>query len=291
MASDARTAPEPVVLIIADISGYTRYMTANARTLAHSQAIITELMEVIVAGIEPPLELAKLEGDAVFFYSRKAEAAAAGERQRMLGRKLVGFFQAFAARLAELRQSSTCSCAACAHIDGLRLKIVVHSGEALFHRVRHLEELAGVDVIIAHRLLKNSVAADQYLLVTEAARPDLDFPEPLDFVPGQETFESLGAIRTLVHFPRDPAAPTVRADPSFAARFSHSWGLFRKIWFAPLAHRPRMNAAAFRHLEPGSSRLGRAAFALLTALLTPLFLPAGLVVAALHTLKRPPTTP
>ena len=38
-------APEPVLLVIADISGYTRYMTANAKTLAHSQTVITELME------------------------------------------------------------------------------------------------------------------------------------------------------------------------------------------------------------------------------------------------------
>jgi len=31
----------PVLLIIADISGYTRFMTANAKTLAHAQLIIT----------------------------------------------------------------------------------------------------------------------------------------------------------------------------------------------------------------------------------------------------------
>ena len=58
-------APEPVLLIIADISGYTRYMTANAKTLAHSQSIITELVEVIVRQVELPLEVAKLEGDTI----------------------------------------------------------------------------------------------------------------------------------------------------------------------------------------------------------------------------------
>lgn len=56
-------APEPVLLIIADISGYTRYMTANAKTLAHGQTIITELIHAIVHQIELPLEVAKLEGD------------------------------------------------------------------------------------------------------------------------------------------------------------------------------------------------------------------------------------
>ncbi len=45
--SDPASAAEPVLLIIADISGYTRYMTANAKTLAHSQTIITELFKTI----------------------------------------------------------------------------------------------------------------------------------------------------------------------------------------------------------------------------------------------------
>ena len=69
--------PEPVLLIIADISGYTRYMTANAKTLAHSQTIITELVMAIVKQAELPLEVAKLEGDAVFLYCRKESGLSA----------------------------------------------------------------------------------------------------------------------------------------------------------------------------------------------------------------------
>jgi len=70
MNPDADT-PEPVLLIIADISGYTRYMTANAKTLGHSQTIITELVKAIIRQIELPMEVAKLEGDAVFLFCRK----------------------------------------------------------------------------------------------------------------------------------------------------------------------------------------------------------------------------
>lgn len=70
MDSHQAEAPQPVLLIIADISGYTRYMTANAKTLAHSQAIITELVQAVVRQIELPLEVAKLEGDAVFLFCR-----------------------------------------------------------------------------------------------------------------------------------------------------------------------------------------------------------------------------
>ena len=65
MAMTVETTPEPVVLIIADISGYTHYMTANAKTLAHSQTLITELVKTILVQVELPLKVAKLEGDAV----------------------------------------------------------------------------------------------------------------------------------------------------------------------------------------------------------------------------------
>src|SRR5262245_51586540 len=94
--SPAPDAPEPVLLIIADISGYTRYMTANAKTLAHSHTIITELVKAIIQAVELPLEVAKLEGDAVFLFCRKnKEAQPWLEIQRVIGQKLLTFFDSF----------------------------------------------------------------------------------------------------------------------------------------------------------------------------------------------------
>jgi hypothetical protein len=166
-SSSIAEARDLVLLIIADISGYTRYMTANAKTLAHSQTIITELVKAIIKTVELPLEVAKLEGDAVFLFCRKRDGARPWlESKRVIGEKLLTFFRMFSEKIAELSQSTTCTCNACTHIEKLRLKVVVHSGEAIFHRVHQFTELAGVDVIIVHRLLKNSVNADQYLLLT-----------------------------------------------------------------------------------------------------------------------------
>src|SRR5947208_12825941 len=93
MAKESDNKPEPVLLIIADISGYTRYMTANAKTLAHSQTIITELVKAIITIVELPLEVAKLEGDAVFLYCRKQNGARPwSETKRVIGEKLLTFF-------------------------------------------------------------------------------------------------------------------------------------------------------------------------------------------------------
>lgn len=280
-------APEPVLLILADISGYTRYMTANAKSLSHSQAIITELVEAILRQIELPLEVAKLEGDAVFLFCRKRGGTRPWpETKKFIGDNLLALFRRFREKLNELSQSTTCACHACAHMEKLRLKVVVHSGEALFHRVFDFVELAGVDVIIAHRLLKNSMAADQYLLLTEAARRDLEFSEAIALDRGRETYDDLGVINTLVFRPEAGSplvAPETPDAPSFSCRFRRSWNLFCKLWFAPFASRSNV----FRHLDSGAGAFGRAGFVTLTALLTPVFLPVGTLFVLLHACKTP----
>ena len=279
--------PEPVLLIIADISGYTRYMTANAKTLGHSQTIITELVKAIIHQIELPLEVAKLEGDAVFLFCRKQGGIKSwAEAKKIIGDKLITFFQMFSEKLDELGASTTCTCNACTHIEKLRLKVVVHSGEALFHRVLNFVELAGVDVIIVHRLLKNSVNADQYLLVSEAARQDVEFPNTFKLTEGQETYEGLGNIKTLVFLPEGENRKTeAAANTSFGVRFRRSWKLFCKLWFAPFAARPN----DFRHVKSGATTFGRIGFAIFTVLLTPLFLPVGTIFVLIHALKSSKT--
>jgi hypothetical protein len=182
-----------------------------------------------------------------------------------------------------LIQSTTCTCNACTHIEKLRLKVVVHSGEALFHRVFNFVELAGVDVIIVHRLLKNSVAADQYLLLTEAARHDLEFSEPIHLNRRAETYDEIGPIHTLVYLPEDqPAAATAPTATAFTSRFVKSWKLFYQLWFAPFASRPK---PARRTSDVNVA--GRIGFALLTLLLTPIYLPVGTIFLLFHALRKP----
>lgn len=57
---------QKVILIITDISGYTRFMLSNRQSLRHGQIIITELTKEIIPQVDIPLEISKLEGDAVF---------------------------------------------------------------------------------------------------------------------------------------------------------------------------------------------------------------------------------
>lgn len=269
---------EPVLLILADISGYTRFMTANAKTLAHSHTIITELINTIVRHAELPLRLAKLEGDAVFLYARK-EGNLAEWRTALdlIGARLLGFFETFRNRVRELAASTTCTCSACSHLGKLELKVIVHQGEALFHEVAGFRELAGVDVILIHRLLKNSVPAHEYLLLTEAAARELRLPDGMNFREAVEQYPDLGRVPCRVHFPG--GSVTANASHPVDIREGMRWHL--KLWGGLLL--PNQSARR-QGVEPTSDPAGPARFnlALLAWVISPVALPVNLLQAGIR---------
>jgi hypothetical protein len=88
----------------------------------------------------------------------------------------------------------------------LDLKIVVHHGRFLRQLVGGRGQVAGSDVILAHRLLKNGVPQKRaYLLLTEATAQwlglDTDGPGMALHI---ERYDHLGDVRCFV---RDLAAP------------------------------------------------------------------------------------
>ena len=46
--------------------------------------------------------------------------------------------------------------------------MLIHRGEATFTQVRHFNKVGGKDIILAHRLLKNSIQSDEYILMTDS---------------------------------------------------------------------------------------------------------------------------
>ncbi|MDP3938961.1 MAG: DUF2652 domain-containing protein, partial [Deltaproteobacteria bacterium] len=200
---------ERVVLILADISGYTQFMLANQTAMVHGQMVITKLLEAIIREIEIPLEVKEIEGDAVFLYAIKPDDGDAWEEMRLLiGRKLVSLFEAFARAVLAGSEFALCACPTCQNIDKLKLKIVVHSGEALFHKVGRFENVSGVDVILAHRLLKNSIPHDEYVLMTEPAYRDIQLATEMKVTSGEEHYEGFGAISTYTCLAEGACAPT-----------------------------------------------------------------------------------
>jgi len=206
----------PVVLFVADISGYTPFMLSHVKAPVHGQMIIGELMETLMREVDRPLEVVELEGDALFMCASRANDPEAWRRRsRHLSDRVLRLFRAFDRRKAELAAYSICRCGACANLKELRLKIVAHSGEALRSEVGEFTVLSGVDVIAVHRLLKNSVGSDQYLLMTDSAYADLVLPEGAEVVEGLEEYD-VGPLRTFAFHPE----PEAIEEDSFRGSFT-----------------------------------------------------------------------
>jgi hypothetical protein len=157
---------KPALLVLADISGYTRFTRLRALSLLHAEEIITELLEAVIDKAQYPLQIAKLEGDAVFLFADAGEDPAAAARDVV--RQVTGFFEAFQARTRRLAATSICPCQACGSISDLKLKVIVHAGQVAYKRIRQFDELAGEPVIRLHRLAKNSIPEPEYILVTDS---------------------------------------------------------------------------------------------------------------------------
>lgn len=171
-------------LTIADVTGYTDYLSQVE--LEHAQDVLADLTETIVVHLTPTLRLAKLEGDAAFTYALETEIEAS-----MLLDTVEETYFAFRSRVRDIDQATSCECNACQLIPQLNLKFVVHHGEFVRHQVAGGEELAGRDVILVHRLLKNTVSdrfdLRGYALFTEPCVDALEVdPEALGMEPHRE---------------------------------------------------------------------------------------------------------
>ncbi|HZI14749.1 MAG TPA: DUF2652 domain-containing protein, partial [Myxococcus sp.] len=152
-------AIEKALLLIADIGGYTRFMKQHRFSLAHAQDTVAQLLEAVIDA-SGRFKLAKLEGDAAFFY-------AVGDDVTAFTQQVADIRRAFLTRKEQLILDRLCNCDGCTQVNALTLKFVVHSGEVAFQKVKHLTELAGVDVILVHRMLKNEVPVSEYVLMTD----------------------------------------------------------------------------------------------------------------------------
>ena len=148
------------LIFIPDISGYTKFITETETK--HSKHIITELLEVIIKADKLKMHVSEIEGDAVLFY-RKGDPPKLGE----LISQAKEMFLDFHTHLKIIQRDNVCQCGACRSAVNLTLKFVSHFGTLEEVTIQNFSKIMGSDVILAHRLLKNHIDDDEYLLITE----------------------------------------------------------------------------------------------------------------------------
>jgi hypothetical protein len=152
-------------LFIPDISGFTRFVKSTE--ISHSKHIIEELITLIIDSVGDSFEVAEIEGDAVFFYSDKEYTA---QELIDLSKQI---YVAFHMHLLHYQNNRICNCGACTSAVALKLKFVVHRGEvSLAQFGKRAAKPFGDSVIAIHRLLKNDVPSDEYVLLSDQIPTD-----------------------------------------------------------------------------------------------------------------------
>ena len=158
---------QPSTILIADLSGYTQFLSSTE--LEHSSHILNELLELIVESDALGLTVSEIEGDAVLFY-KTGEPLGCNQ----VVRQCLETFESFHRRLKLIERDAICQCGACQSASHLGLKFVVHSGKLKEISVANFKKASGLDMIVAHRLLKNDLEAPEYVLVTDRYLAELD---------------------------------------------------------------------------------------------------------------------
>lgn len=162
-------------LVMADITGYTGYL--NDSELDHAQESVVAILDVIMTSTSAPLRLSRVVGDAVISYGLDHEIL----NFQTLIEGLESIYVVFRRALDQMVLNTTCNCNACANLNSLDLKFVVHHGAFAISEMAGNPELIGPDVNKLFRLAKNTIREDlgfqAYIAYTSDAATALDLSE------------------------------------------------------------------------------------------------------------------
>ena len=223
-------------IVLLDISGYTRFVRShNLRLIpgvgkhfretseAHAEQVVTDLLETLIKATSPLLRPEKLEGDAVLL-------TAVVDDERAFAKELLdclrAVFKDFHSRIFQMAFCQTCLCDCCTQMGELRLKAIAHYGPYLLKTVAGFREIAGQEVIRAHRLLKNEVDGNEYLMLTDAVASLADAASVIDMAAHDETDPDLGTTTVWVHFPKNHSQMHVPPSEPYLTRLQRMQDYF-----------------------------------------------------------------
>nr|WP_294896687.1 DUF2652 domain-containing protein [uncultured Pedobacter sp.] len=150
----------PVFFCIPDITGFTKFITSTEDPEFANKVITKVLNKVATANILE-MDIAEIEGDAVFFYKigRLPSVKKVAKQCQLI-------YDTFNLTIADFQQSHPEMYDKYLSKHQLGIKIVVHHGHINLTKINGHTKLMGEDVILVHKLLKNSIEEPCYILLT-----------------------------------------------------------------------------------------------------------------------------
>lgn len=148
------------LICIPDISGFTKFMAEN--DIEFSRKIIPPLLRTIVNANILNMKVGEIEGDAVVFY-RFGIMPTLSE----LIRQCQSFYDKFNENLKVLMDEHVDNFHKSISSEKLSVKVVCHAAEITSTEIEGITKLIGEDMVVVHKLLKNSITKMEYILLTE----------------------------------------------------------------------------------------------------------------------------
>lgn len=180
------------VLLIADIGGYTDYMSTHRMSLAHAEVNTARMLDKMIDAA-PGFDLIEIEGDAAFL-SRQADTREPDTTVTEILQAAVSMHRAFHLERQHVA-TNLCPCSGCKEAGNLKLKFVAHIGDVATQTIRQRLKLVGIDVILVHRLLKNPVSIPEYVLLSEELYSTGETSLPASVREISPELEGIGTVR------------------------------------------------------------------------------------------------
>jgi uncharacterized protein YndB with AHSA1/START domain len=250
-------------LLIADISGYTAYLTSSE--LEHANPILRSLLEALITEIGDPLHLWRMEGDAVLAYSLDG-GFPSGHAFLTICENL---YNAFASRQLDIRANTTCPCKACSNVASLDLKILAHHGQFEEMKIGPMVDVSGPAAILVHLMAKTDVkertGIHSYAMFSQPAIDVMQLSD-VPMAPYKTSFDHFGEVEMQVYDLaeawtryRGHSERTYLSDEDAVFTYTHHVrGSLRMVWehlMAPELKREWMGMRRVK-LETEGPRLG-----------------------------------
>lgn len=140
------------IIFIVDISGYSNFI--QKIDVLNGVQIVTSLFKTIIKQNKLSFTISEIEGDAILFYKLGQPFPL-----HFLLSEFNDMLEEFMERIKTLRKSFPA-------VTDLSLKAVVHYGRIEEYKIENFKKLYGKALVDAHRLLKNNIPTDTYLMIT-----------------------------------------------------------------------------------------------------------------------------
>ncbi len=180
-------------LLITDITGYTEFLVESE--LQHAKEILDTLLITGINAIRAPIRVLNTRGDAILAFVAADEFL----QPQSIFESIESIYFDYRRQLQFMILNTTCTCRACANMGGLDLKLFLHYGEYIEQQLGEAVELQGADVILANRLMKNSVkevtGLHGYALITDAAVQAMGAEDLVtDMIRHTESYDHFGEV-------------------------------------------------------------------------------------------------